>query len=172
MLMLVYAQPWSELGTAILECQAGIHQAERNALESLRTEVCPPIVPLLNSSKYNLIHQVGGRAVALRRNARIIDEIDVTAGFAELAAEMNFVRPVVNDRSAPASHLSPIPVPNHLRSLNFLTVNGRHPAVELGLLTSGRVFTPNTVDLGPDSRLMVITGPNMVSKYLPPSSSG
>lgn len=77
---------------------------------------------------------------------------------------MNFVRPVVNDRSAPAFHISLILVPNHLRSLNFLTVNGRHPAVELGLLTSGRVFTPNTVDLGPDSCLMVITGPNMVSK--------
>ncbi|KAG9086133.1 DNA mismatch repair ATPase msh1, partial [Ceratobasidium sp. UAMH 11750] len=119
--------PWSELGTSILECQAEIFQAERNALEALRAEV-------------------GGHAVALRRNARIIDEIDVTVGFAELAAEMNFVRPVVND------------------SLNFLTVNGRHPAVELGLLTSGRVFTPNTVNLGPHSRLMLITGPNMAGK--------
>ncbi|KAG8763118.1 DNA mismatch repair ATPase msh1 [Ceratobasidium sp. 428] len=122
-----FYKPWSELGTSILECQAEIFQAERNALEALRTEV-------------------GGHAVALRRNARIIDEIDVTVGFAELAVEMNFVRPAVND------------------SLNFLTVNGRHPAVELGLLTSGRVFTPNTVDLGPHSRLMLITGPNMAGK--------
>ncbi|QRV76777.1 DNA mismatch repair protein MutS [Ceratobasidium sp. AG-Ba] len=122
-----FYKPWSQLGTSILESQAEIHQAERNALESLRTEV-------------------GGHGVALRRNARIIDEIDVTVGFAELAAEMNFVRPIVND------------------SLNFLTVNARHPAVELGLLTSGRVFTPNTVDLGSNSRLMVITGPNMAGK--------
>ncbi|KAG8737176.1 DNA mismatch repair ATPase msh1 [Ceratobasidium sp. 414] len=74
-----FYKPWSELGTSILECQAEIFQAERNALEALRAEV-------------------GGHAVALRRNARIIDEIDVTVGFAELAAEMNFVRPVVNDR--------------------------------------------------------------------------
>ncbi|CAE6457902.1 unnamed protein product [Rhizoctonia solani] len=75
----------------------------------------------LASSTHSSYHtsgfQVGSCAVALRRNARIIDEIDVTVGFAELAAEM---------------------------SLNFLTVNGRHPAVEIGLLTSGRVFTPNT----------------------------
>ncbi|KAG8758457.1 DNA mismatch repair ATPase msh1 [Ceratobasidium sp. 423] len=120
-----FYKPWSQLGTAITECQAAILQAERDALESLRVVSC---------------------AVALRRNARIIDEIDVTVGFAELAAEMNFVRPVVNE------------------SLNFLTVNGRHPAVEIGLLTSGRVFTPNTVDLGPESRLMVITGPNMAGK--------
>ncbi|KAH7345074.1 muts domain V-domain-containing protein [Rhizoctonia solani] len=122
-----FYKPWSQLGTAITECQAAILQAERDALESLRIEV-------------------GSCAVALRRNARIIDEIDVTVGFAELAAEMNFVRPVVNE------------------SLNFLTINGRHPAVEIGLLTSGRVFTPNTVDLGPDSRLMIITGPNMAGK--------
>jgi DNA mismatch repair ATPase MutS len=43
-------------------------------------------------------------------------------------------------------------------------VNGRHPTVELGLLTAGRVFTPNTVSLGPSSRLHVITGPNMAGK--------
>ncbi|CAE7133039.1 unnamed protein product [Rhizoctonia solani] len=126
-----FYKPWSQLGTAITECQAAILQAERDALESLRIEACYPTRCC---------------AVALRRNARIIDEIDVTVGFAELAAEMNFVRPVVNE------------------SLNFLTVNGRHPAVEIGLLTSGRVFTPNTVDLGPDSRLMIITGPNMAGK--------
>ena len=117
----------------------------------------------LDDSNSNLVYQVGGCAVALRRNARIIDEIDVTAGFAELAAEMNFVRPVVNDRSVCRHYVSPISVPYHLFSMNFLTVNGRHPAVELGLLTSGRVFTPNTVDLGPESRLMLITGPNMVN---------
>ncbi|CAE6446689.1 unnamed protein product [Rhizoctonia solani] len=121
-----FYKPWSQLGTAITECQADILQAERDALESLRIEARYP-------------------KLALRRNARIIDEIDATVGFAELAAEMRFVRPVVNE------------------SLNFLTVNGRHPAVEIGLLTSGRVFTPNTVDLGLDSRLMIITGPNMAS---------
>lgn len=43
-------------------------------------------------------------------------------------------------------------------------INGRHPAVELGLLTSGRVFTPNSVHLHPDSRLHIITGPNMAGK--------
>ena len=43
-------------------------------------------------------------------------------------------------------------------------VNGRHPAVELGLLTSGRVFTPNTVHLHPKSPLHIITGPNMAGK--------
>ena len=34
---------------------------------------------------------------ALRRNARIVDELDVTLGFANLAAEMDFVRPTLTE---------------------------------------------------------------------------
>src|SRR5882672_9594504 len=49
-------------------------------------------------------------------------------------------------------------------SRSFHIVNGRHPTVEVGLLSSGRVFTPNTVSLCPDSQLHVITGPNMAGK--------
>lgn len=43
-------------------------------------------------------------------------------------------------------------------------VNGRHPSVEMGLLGSGRVFTPNTVSLSSTSRAHIITGPNMAGK--------
>jgi DNA mismatch repair ATPase MutS len=46
----------------------------------------------------------------------------------------------------------------------FEVVNGRHPTVELGLLTLGRVFTPNSVTLACSSRLHIITGPNMAGK--------
>lgn len=46
----------------------------------------------------------------------------------------------------------------------YEVVNGRHPTVELGLLNSGRVFTPNSATLAPDSRLHIITGPNMAGK--------
>lgn len=46
----------------------------------------------------------------------------------------------------------------------YAVVNGRHPTVELGLMNSGRVFTPNSVTLAPDSRLHIITGPNMAGK--------
>jgi DNA mismatch repair ATPase MutS len=42
--------------------------------------------------------------------------------------------------------------------------NGRHPTVELGLLTAGRVFTPNTVSFSPGSSVHIITGPNMAGK--------
>jgi DNA mismatch repair ATPase MutS len=43
-------------------------------------------------------------------------------------------------------------------------VDGRHATVELGLLTSGRVFTSNSLKLNPESQLHVITGPNMGGK--------
>jgi DNA mismatch repair ATPase MutS len=49
-------------------------------------------------------------------------------------------------------------------SATYHVVNGRHPTVELGLLTAGRVFTPNTVHFTPASRLHIITGPNMAGK--------
>lgn len=49
-------------------------------------------------------------------------------------------------------------------SNSYHVVNGRHPTVELGLLTSGRTFTPNSVSLSPGSRLHIITGPNMSGK--------
>jgi DNA mismatch repair ATPase MutS len=61
------------------ETAEGIIQMERSAFQELREAVTI-------------------QATTLRRNARIIDELDVTLGFAELAEEMNLIRPVVNER--------------------------------------------------------------------------
>ncbi|KAF4605412.1 DNA mismatch repair ATPase msh1 [Pleurotus pulmonarius] len=122
-----FNQEWSHLGARIVETAQALEIAERDACELLRNEV-------------------NEHAPQLRRNARIIDELDVTLGFAQLAREMNFVRPEIRD--------------DH----SYYVENGRHPTVELGLLTSGRVFTPNTTRMAPSSRLHVITGPNMAGK--------
>ncbi|KAH7924896.1 hypothetical protein BV22DRAFT_1012398 [Leucogyrophana mollusca] len=122
-----FHQPWSQLGSQLVETTVAIANAEKEAFCILRNEV-------------------KGFSVYLRRNARIMDELDVTIGFANLAAEMRFVRPLVKDNTT------------------YEVTNGRHPTVELGLLTSGRVFTPNSVELKPGSRLHVITGPNMAGK--------
>ncbi|KAI0067908.1 hypothetical protein BV25DRAFT_1911773 [Artomyces pyxidatus] len=118
---------WASLGRRIMETNNDIGAAEKKAFEMLRGEV-------------------NAHEDLLRRNARIVDELDVTLGFANLAAEMRFTRPTVKED----------------QSLHV--VNGRHPTVELGLLSSGRVFTPNTVTFSPDSRLHIITGPNMAGK--------
>lgn len=50
-------------------------------------------------------------------------------------------------------------------SIDLEILNGRHPAVEAGLLASARMFTPNTVRLQPPASLLhVITGPNQGGK--------
>ncbi|PFH54668.1 hypothetical protein AMATHDRAFT_72435 [Amanita thiersii Skay4041] len=90
--------------------------------------------------------EVNLSASSFRRGAQIIDEIDISLAFASIATEMNFVKPVLTS------------------DLSYNVSNGRHPTVELGLLTSGRVFTPNSVDMTADSRLHIITGPNMAGK--------
>ncbi|KAJ7655078.1 muts domain V-domain-containing protein [Mycena polygramma] len=122
-----FYQEWAQLGGQIVETTNALIIAEKEAFESLRMEV-------------------NSHATQLRRNARILDELDVTLAFANLAKEMSFVRPVLTEE--------PI----------YEVINGRHPTVELGLLTNGRVFTPNTVKLSPSSRLHIITGPNMAGK--------
>ncbi|KAF8973763.1 muts domain V-domain-containing protein [Flammula alnicola] len=82
----------------------------------------------------------------LRQNAQIIDELDVAISFALLATEMNFVRPEIRDDGS------------------YCVINGRHPTVEMGLLSSGRQFTPNSVDMSESSNMHIITGPNMAGK--------
>ncbi|KAF9513052.1 hypothetical protein BS47DRAFT_1372653 [Hydnum rufescens UP504] len=122
-----FHQDWAVLGSQIVETENALFLEERRAFDTLRNEV-------------------NADAGALRRNARILDELDVALGFANLAADMNFVRPTLND------------------STSYHVVNGRHPTVELGLLDQGRVFTPNTVLINETSRLHIITGPNMSGK--------
>ncbi|KAJ3870122.1 muts domain V-domain-containing protein [Lentinula novae-zelandiae] len=122
-----FFQDWAQLGQKIFTTSNAIATSEKEAFEMLRQEV-------------NL------RAPSLRRNARVVDELDVTLAFSQLATDMNLVRPSIQEDTT------------------YNVINGRHPTVELGLLTSGRVFTPNTVALTPSSHFHVITGPNMAGK--------
>ncbi|KAH8835362.1 muts domain V-domain-containing protein [Flagelloscypha sp. PMI_526] len=123
-----FSQEWSQLAMRITDTSTKLLAAEREAFDGLRR--------LVNTY-----------ATDLRRNARILEEIDVTLGFAELACEMNWVRPTVVDE------------------IQYHVENGRHPTVELGLLTSGRMFTPNSTHLEEGVGLQqLITGPNMGGK--------
>jgi DNA mismatch repair ATPase MutS len=99
----------------------------------------------------------------LRQNARVVDELDVTLGFAGLASDMHFIRPNMTDKLR-CFVVQLADLTELLFSCSFHVVNGRHPTVEIGLLSSGRMFTPNTVSLSPDSQLHIITGPNMAGK--------
>ena len=87
-----------------------------------------------------------GRSPAILATADALAKIDVAAGNAERAAEGGWSKPALIDQSC-------------------LEIDGgRHPVVESALRSSGERFVANDVDLGPDDRLWLITGPNMGGK--------
>lgn len=124
-----YLHPeWTKLGRKMEHVERQLLEREAMELQRLR-------------------HDVLVEAMAIRRNARLVDEVDVLTSFAHLAVERRLVRPVVDDSGV-------------------LEVKGcRHLAVETGLLAHGRSFTPNDVEMHPQRhRLHLVTGPNMGGK--------
>jgi len=150
-----YLPEWTRLGTAMEGAKLRIQQEEHRLFSSLRQQV------VLNLIK-------------LRRNAAVLDELDVACSFATLAKEQNLVRPILH--SGKTSHI----------------IGGRHPVVEAGLAEQGRNFTANDLAIGSDTkakhtgtsnspaseeggndkpnptdepaRILLITGPNMGGK--------
>jgi DNA mismatch repair ATPase MutS len=104
-----------------------IRQEEQTIFQHLRREV------ILN-------------LVKIRRNAAVMDELDVGCSFAILAQEQQMVRPILND------------------GVCHKIVGGRHPTVKLGLEEQGRSFVSNDCFLGDSERIWLITGPNMAGK--------
>ena len=124
-----YLPAWTELGGKMDQVKVQIRQEEQIIFERLRRGV------ILN-------------LVKIRRNAAVMDELDVACSFASLAEEQKLVRPILN---AGTSHR---------------IVGGRHPTVKLGLEEQGRSFVSNDCFLGDDDaeRIWLITGPNMAGK--------
>lgn len=95
-----------------------------------------------------LLEQVQAQAELLSEVAGVSARIDVMAGLAELAADENYVRPVISaDQS-------------------FDIVGGRHPVVEAALKAQAQGFVANDCNLSPGGvgRLWLVTGPNMAGK--------
>ncbi|KAI4701719.1 hypothetical protein J4E81_003459 [Alternaria sp. BMP 2799] len=118
---------WTSLGAQMDETRFRIRSEEQRVLGELREGVVQNLVKL-------------------RRNAAVLDELDVACAFATLAMEKDLIRPIL---SAEPSH-------------NI--VGGRHPVVEAGLSEQGRRFAPNDCQLGDHERIWLITGPNMAGK--------
>lgn len=123
-----YLPAWSELGGRMDQVRVQIRKEEQAIFEILRRAV------IMN-------------LVKIRRNAAVLNELDVACSFANLAEEQNLVRPILNTG---ASHR---------------IIGGRHPTVKLGLEEQGRPFVSNDCFLGDDmERVWLITGPNMAGK--------
>ncbi len=83
---------------------------------------------------------------AIAATADAVARLDVTAGLAERAIEGGWVRPSLVDHAC------------------FEVEGGRHPVVEAAVAQSGGRFVANDCRLSEDSRLWLVTGPNMGGK--------
>ncbi len=90
-----------------------------------------------------LLDSLGAVLEPLKRCAAALSELDVLAAFAERAQALDWSQPELE--TAPCLKIE----------------RGRHPVVEA---VREQPFEPNDLDLHPDRRMLVITGPNMGGK--------
>ena len=92
-----------------------------------------------------LLETISAQLDRIQRTANAVAELDVLAALAQVAAENNYCRPVVDDGD------------------ELTIVEGRHPVVEQML--KGSLFVPNDTTLNCSTdRCLIITGPNMAGK--------
>lgn len=93
-----------------------------------------------------LVSNIAEFIPAIQLNASMVARLDVLAGFAVVAVENRYHRPIVDD------------------SLSIDLVEARHPVIERQL-PPGESYVSNTVRLANDAtQIMMITGPNMSGK--------
>lgn len=82
----------------------------------------------------------------IQADANLLAQLDVLLGFAKIACENHYIRPIIHDDNV------------------LKIVQGRHPVIETQL-PLGEVYVPNDVTLDSDKQqIMMITGPNMAGK--------
>lgn len=93
----------------------------------------------------DLLSDISAQIVRLQRTALAVAQLDVLAGFAEVALQNNYAMPTVD------------------RSDRMEIREGRHPVIEQML--KGSLFVPNDTLLDEsENRMLLITGPNMAGK--------
>jgi DNA mismatch repair ATPase MutS len=132
-----YLSDWTHLGSRLDDAKLRIRAEEDRFFRKLRSEVLENLMKL-------------------RRNASVLDELDVACSSAVVAQSRSWVRPIVHQGTA-----------HHI-------IGGRHPTVDIGLSDSGRSFTANDCAVGSPASgssasaasetIYLITGPNMGGK--------
>lgn len=93
-----------------------------------------------------LIQAVQDDIPRIQADANLLAQLDVLLGFAKIARENHYIRPIIHDDNV------------------LKIVQGRHPVIETQL-PLGEVYVPNDVTLDNDKQqIMMITGPNMAGK--------
>ncbi len=93
-----------------------------------------------------LVEEIAALGAEIGTAARVLAALDVAAGLAELAVEMDYTRPLLSG------------------DLEFHIEGGRHPVVEAALKKQSTPFVPNDCDFSAQQRLWLLTGPNMAGK--------
>jgi DNA mismatch repair protein MutS len=88
--------------------------------------------------------EILGRLADIQNTAAALSQLDVLAGFAEIARLQNYCRPEIADDGVLFIH------------------DGRHPVLEQGV--GEERFVPNDTRLDNETRIALITGPNMAGK--------
>ncbi|KAK1808047.1 MutS protein 1 [Friedmanniomyces endolithicus] len=122
-----YLSDWTHLGVRVDDSKLRIRTEEERVFSKLRAQVIENLMKL-------------------RRNAAVLDELDVACSSATVAKERNLIRPILNE------------------STSHNIVGGRHPTVDVGLKEQGRPFTANDCAVGDNEKTYLITGPNMAGK--------
>ncbi len=94
----------------------------------------------------NMVNQAIEVSEEIYLVAKTISVIDVSSSMAELAQNMGYVRPKIDN-----SH-------------SFEIIKGRHPVVESVLQKQSAPFVPNDCNLNQEQKLWLLTGPNMAGK--------
>lgn len=93
-----------------------------------------------------LVAATAGEIAALQANADVLGAVDVLTGFATVAANQGYCRPVMR------------------ADWGLRIEGGRHPVIEQSL-PPGEAYVANDVTLDPDAeQILMITGPNMAGK--------
>ena len=93
-----------------------------------------------------LVAAIQAQIPAIQRNAATLARLDVLEGFARLAGDHGYCRPVLND------------------SLSIDIKQGRHPVIEQ-LMPDGETYVANDLHLDTLSQqIIILTGPNMAGK--------
>lgn len=122
-----YLGDWTHLGVRIDDAKLRIRTEEQRVFSMLRVHVLENLVKL-------------------RRNAAVLDELDVACSSATIAKERDLIRPTLNN------------------GMTHNIIGGRHPMVDIGLKEQGRLFTSNDCSVGGKELIYLITGPNMAGK--------
>ncbi len=94
----------------------------------------------------SLVGEIQNYIVDIQANSRVIARLDALCGFAELAVERKYCRPILNE------------------GYTIDIKQGRHPVIET-LMRDGEVYVPNDLYLdNAKQQVIILTGPNMAGK--------